>query len=96
MEVIIKENYEEMSKAAASIIAKLIKAKPDCVLGFATGGTPIGTYKELIRMHKEEGLDFSSVKTFNLDEYLGIGIDLAKSYTVEELIGSIVKLSSII
>ena len=84
MEIIIKENYEEMSKAAANIIAKLIKAKPGCVLGFATGGTPIGTYKELIRMHKEEGLDFLSVKTFNLDEYLGIGIDLAKSYEQDQ------------
>ncbi len=69
-----------MSLAAAKIIAALIKSKPDCVLGLATGSTPLGTYQELIRMHKEEGLDFSKVKTFNLDEYVGIGMDLTKSY----------------
>ncbi|MDD5259005.1 MAG: glucosamine-6-phosphate deaminase [bacterium] len=80
MDIIIKTNYQEMSLAAASIIADLIRSKPDCVLGLATGSTPLGMYRELIRMHKEEGLDFSQVKTFNLDEYLGIGMDLAKSY----------------
>ncbi len=84
MELIIEENYKEVSKTAANIIAKLVKSKPNCVLGLATGGTPIGTYKELIRMHKEENLDFSSVKTFNLDEYLGIGIDLAKPYEQDQ------------
>ena len=84
MEIIIKENYEDMSKAAAEIIAGLVKSKPDCVLGFATGGTPLGTYKELVRMHKDDGLDFSGVKTFNLDEYLGIGIDLEKPYEQDQ------------
>ena len=54
------------------------------MLGFATGGTPIGTYKELIKMHREEGLDFSKVRTFNLDEYLGVGIDLEKSYNMDQ------------
>jgi glucosamine-6-phosphate deaminase len=84
MELIIKENYENMSKAAAEIIAGLIKSKPNCVLGFATGGTPVGTYKELARMHKDDRLDFSGVKTFNLDEYLGIGIDLEKPYEQDQ------------
>ncbi len=84
MDVLVRVNYQEMSAAAAVIIAKLIKSKPDCVLGLATGGTPIGTYKELIRMHKDEGLDFSKVKTFNLDEYLGIGLDLAKPYEKDQ------------
>jgi len=84
MELIIKENYEDMSKMAAEIIAGLIKSRPDCVLGFATGGTPIGTYKELARMHASGGLDFSNVKTFNLDEYLGIGIDLDKPYEQDQ------------
>lgn len=69
-----------MSLAAAKIIANLIKSKPDCVLGLATGSTPLGTYRELIRMYKEEELDFSKVKTFSLDEYLGVGLDLAKPY----------------
>ncbi len=84
MDIIIKENYEEISKYAAGIIAQLVRSKPDCVLGLATGGTPIGTYKELIRMHRDEGLDFSNVKSFNLDEYLGIGLDLSKPYNEDQ------------
>jgi len=84
MDIIIRENYEQMSKYAAEIIASYVKSKPNCVLGFATGGTPIGTYKELIRMHKEEGLDFSQVITFNLDEYLGVGMDLDKPYEMDQ------------
>lgn len=72
MEVIIAKDYEEMSKTAAGIIRRQIVGKPKSVLGLATGGTPIGTYKELVRMHKEEGLDFSKVITFNLDEYVGL------------------------
>lgn len=83
MDIIVKENYEKMSRYAAGIIAKLVKSKPDCVLGLATGSTPIGTYKELVRMHKE-GLEFSRVKTFNLDEYLGVGIDLKKPYHLDQ------------
>ncbi len=74
MDIIVRESYEEMSAYAASVIGGLVKSKPDCVLGLATGGTPIGTYRELIRMHNE-GLDFSHVRTFNLDEYYGIGIN---------------------
>ncbi|MBN1299543.1 MAG: glucosamine-6-phosphate deaminase [Actinobacteria bacterium] len=84
MEILVKNDYNQMSIAAAEIIAGLIRKKPDCVLGFATGGTPIGTYRELIRMHKENGLDFSNVKTFNLDEYLGIGINLEKPYELDQ------------
>ena len=84
MNIIIKENYDLMSKYSAQIIGSYIKLKPNCVLGLATGGTPIGTYKELIRMHKEEGLDFSQVKTFNLDEYIGAGMDLEKPYHLDQ------------
>jgi glucosamine-6-phosphate deaminase len=84
MNIIIRENYDEMSKYAARIIAGLVRSKPDCVLGLATGSTPIGTYKELIRMHREEGLDFSNVKSFNLDEYLGIGSELSKPYNEDQ------------
>ena len=72
MLVIIKNNYEEMSLEAAKIVADSIRKKPDLVLGLATGSTPLGLYKELIRLHKEEGLDFSKVTTFNLDEYVGL------------------------
>jgi len=84
MNILIRDNYEEMSKTAAQLIAKLVRDKPNCVLGLATGSTPIGTYKELIRMHKEEGLDFSQVRTFNLDEYLGLGMDLNKPYELDQ------------
>jgi len=72
MEIIITQDYETMSSVAASIIAKEIKRKHDLVLGLATGDTPVGAYKELAKLHKEEGLDFSKVTTFNLDEYLGL------------------------
>lgn len=84
MDIFIRENYEQMSKRAAEIIASCVKSKPDCVLGLATGGTPIGTYQELIRMHREEGLDFSKVKTFNLDEYVGCGLDLEQPYNMDQ------------
>ncbi|MBU1077016.1 MAG: glucosamine-6-phosphate deaminase [Spirochaetes bacterium] len=72
MEVVVKENYDEISKLAAQMIADLIRKKKNAVLGLATGSTPLGTYKELVRMHKEEGLDFSGIITFNLDEYVGL------------------------
>ena len=80
MQVFVTKNSEEMSKKAASIFAKQIKAKPNSILGLATGGTPVQMYKELIRLHKNEGLDFSKVITFNLDEYLGLPGDHDQSY----------------
>ena len=80
MEIIIKDNAEEMSRAAARVVAKVLNAKPDAVLGLATGSTPLGLYKELIRMHKDEGLDFSQVTTFNLDEYVGLTKNHPQSY----------------
>ncbi len=72
MEIIIARDYEEMSKISADIIASQIRKKHDSVLGLATGDTPLGTYKELVRLHREEGLDFSKIKSFNLDEYHGL------------------------
>jgi len=72
MEIIITPDYEAMSKTSAEIIAREVKRKHDLVLGLATGDTPLGTYKELAKLHQEEGLDFSKVTTFNLDEYLGL------------------------
>ncbi|MDD2218189.1 MAG: glucosamine-6-phosphate deaminase [Eubacteriales bacterium] len=83
MDIIIRDDYEQMSKYAAEIIAGHIKAKPDCVLGLATGSTPINTYKELIKIHKQ-GLDFSRVRTFNLDEYLGVGPEPGKPYDLDQ------------
>jgi len=72
IEVSIKKGYDDLSKRAAEIIADAIMNKPNSVLGLATGSTPIGCYRELVRMHREEGLDFSRVVTFNLDEYIGL------------------------
>ena len=74
MEIVISPDYEQMSRAAARVVADVLNAKPNAVLGMATGSTPLGLYKELVRMHNEEGLDFSQVTTFNLDEYVGLPV----------------------
>ena len=80
MRVIIEAEGAGVARRAAGIIAQLIRRKPRCVLGLATGSTPKGTYDELIRMHREESLDFSQVVTFNLDEYVGLRPDHPQSY----------------
>jgi glucosamine-6-phosphate deaminase len=80
MEIIIKKDALSGSHAAARVVARLIHEKPDAVLGLATGSTPLILYTELIRMHKEEGLDFSRVTTFNLDEYVGLPAAHEQSY----------------
>lgn len=80
MELIVKKDYEQMSKLAAQMIADVVCENPRCVLGLATGSTPLGTYKHLIRMHKKEGLDFSQVASFNLDEYVGLKPTHNQSY----------------
>ncbi len=80
MEVIIKPDYEAMSKAAALVVAEILNTKPNAVLGMATGSSPLGVYKELVRLHNDEGLDFSQVTTFNLDEYVGLSIKHSQSY----------------
>ncbi len=80
MKVIICADAEEMSKQGAEIFADRIKAKPDLVLGLATGGTPEGMYRELARLNKDGQLDFSQVKTFNLDEYAALPPTHDQSY----------------
>lgn len=80
MEIIIQPTAETAGRTAARIVARLIREKPDAVLGLATGSTPLGLYTELIRMHREEGLDFRRVRTFNLDEYIGLTPDHPMSY----------------
>jgi len=80
MEVIVSQAKARISVLAAQMIATLVKRKPRAVIGLATGSTPLGTYRELIRMHKEEGLDFSRVVTFNLDEYVGLPPTHGQSY----------------
>ena len=67
--------HADVSRKAANIIAAQIHLKPDCVLGLATGSSPVGTYKELIAKYESGELDFSQVKTVNLDEYVGLTKD---------------------
>ncbi len=80
MKTVVTNSYDEMSMAAAKEIAKQILAKPDSVIGFATGSTPIGLYKELIRYHEEGIVDFSKITAFNLDEYIGLDRSSDQSY----------------
>ena len=80
MRIIICDTYDELSKKAAKIVASQITLKPDSVLGLATGSTPIGMYNELIKMYGHGELDFSEVKTFNLDEYYPIKKKNDQSY----------------
>ena len=80
MNLIIVENYEEMSKLAAVNIKDVINKKPNAILGLATGSTPIGTYKELVKMNKYDEIDFSKVITVNLDEYIGLNEKDTQSY----------------
>ena len=80
MEVIIQPDPAAGALVGAYIVGDLIRKKPNAVLGLATGSTPLGLYKELIRMHRENGLDFSQVTTFNLDEYVGLSAQHPASY----------------
>src|SRR5437667_5622463 len=80
MEVIVSKSAAEMSAAAAREVADVLNAKPNAVLGMATGSTPLGLYQELVRLHKKGELDFSHVTTFNLDEYVGLPITHPQSY----------------
>ncbi|MBI4409276.1 MAG: glucosamine-6-phosphate deaminase [Gemmatimonadetes bacterium] len=80
MLVIIREDFEDMSREAGRLVAERLRRKPNLILGLATGGTPLGLYGELIRLHREEGLDFSKVTTFNLDEYVGLPPEHPQSY----------------
>ena len=80
MRVIKAKDYREMSRAAANIISAQILLKPDCVLGLATGSSPVGTYEQLIEWYKKGDLDFSLVTTVDLDEYVGLAPDHDQSY----------------
>lgn len=74
------KDYQELSKKSASLLAAQIVAKPDAVLGLATGSTPVGTYEYLRKWHKDGILDFSGIRTMNLDEYRGISGENSQSY----------------
>ncbi len=80
MKVIRTKTYEEMSYEAAKLLAAQIVLRPDCVLGLATGSTPIGTYDQLVKWYEEGKLDFSAVRSVNLDEYCGLDGESDQSY----------------
>ncbi len=80
MRIIEAKDYQEMSRKAAEVIAAQVTMKPNCVLGLATGSSPIGTYDQLVEWYEKGDLDFSTVKTVNLDEYRGLTHDNDQSY----------------
>lgn len=80
MKIIETEDYQRMSRKAAEFLAAQVIAKPDCVLGLATGSTPVGAYQQLVSWCREGILDFSGVTTINLDEYKGLLPDNEQSY----------------
>ena len=80
MRVIICENYEEVSKEAAKLVAGLVNLKPDCILGLATGSTPLGLYAKMIEDHKNNGTSYAECRAVNLDEYVGLDINSDQSY----------------
>ncbi len=80
MKFITVKTYEELSHKAALLIASQMIVKPNCVLGLATGSSPVGTYQELIKMNKAGDIDFSAVTSVNLDEYVGLDGSNDQSY----------------
>mgnify|MGYP000805570432 CR=1 FL=1 len=80
MKIIRAKDYKDMSRKAANIISAQVIMKPNCVLGLATGGTPVGAYAQLVDWYNKGDLDFSEVTTVNLDEYKGLAPDHPQSY----------------
>lgn len=80
MKIYCNKDYDQASRMAANIISAQIIMKPDCVLGLATGSTPVGTYDQLVRWYIKGDLDFREVKSINLDEYRGLNPDNPQSY----------------
>lgn len=80
MNIIKAKDYQDMSRKAANIISAQIIMKPECVLGLATGSTPIGAYEQLVEWYKQGDLDFSRLSTVNLDEYRGLDHSNDQSY----------------
>jgi len=80
MQVYVYKTEAEVARAASMVFASEIYRKPDCVIGLATGSTPVPTYQELIRLNREGLLDFSKVRSYNLDEYVGLAEEHPCSY----------------
>ena len=80
MRIYVTEDYNAMSRRVASVLAAQVMLKPDCVLGLATGSTPVGAYKQLVEWYKKGDLDFAQVRSINLDEYVGLAPTHDQSY----------------
>lgn len=80
MQIIRANDYKDMSRKAANIISAQVILKPDSVLGLATGSSPVGAYEQLIRWYQKGDVDFSRVRTVNLDEYVGLSFQSEQSY----------------
>lgn len=80
MRIYEARDYNDMSRKAANIISAQVIMKPNCVLGLATGSTPLGTYRQLIEWYQKGDLDFAEVSSVNLDEYYGLAPDNDQSY----------------
>lgn len=81
MRLIRAKDYQDASRKMAGLLAAQVILKPDCVLGLATGSSPVGTYQELVKAYENGDLDFSQVRTVNLDEYVGLSADHDQSYS---------------
>lgn len=79
MKLLVVKDYEEMSEVAAKIFKEVISEKTNAVLGLATGSTPEGLYKKIIEMNRNKEIDFSNIKTVNLDEYVGLEEKILKA-----------------
>jgi glucosamine-6-phosphate deaminase len=80
MLLVLKHDEEELGREAARIVSNAVRRNPALRLGLATGGTMLGMYKELVRLHQQDALDFSHAHTFNLDEYLGLSATHPQSF----------------
>ena len=80
MKVIVCKDYEEVSLKAFEVMKELVVSKPNCVLGLATGSSPVGLYQNMIKDHKENGTSYKDVRSYNLDEYVGIDRNDSQSY----------------
>lgn len=80
MRIVLAKDYAALSEIAADMVTEQIRAKPDSVVGMATGNTPLGMYRELIKIHRQRQLSFCRMVTFNLDEYIAVGKEDTHSY----------------
>ncbi len=80
MRIYVTEDYQAMSRKVANLLAAQVMIKPDCVLGLATGSTPVGAYQRLVELYRAGDVDFSQVRSINLDEYVGLAPTHDQSY----------------